>query len=454
MAEILESAGEAAGREDFERAFAQLSELVDLSEADALFPRSGQAVYTASVVLWMLIYQRMKPDASLEAAVKHLLEAQPQLLPDSKRIREGKLSASTGGYSRARNKLPTAGAEWLCEQVSRSLIEATEASWEGRRVYVLDGTTITLAPEPRLRRQYPPSSSGGDQVWPVALLVMAHELASGAALRPQIGPMFGPAAVSETALALGCIEQLPPDGIVLADANFGIFAIAWATRQLGRQLVSRLTAQRFHSLRKQATLTASGENWKSYAHVWRPTAKDRADHSDWPADAALSVQLHEIAISPELTLYLVSDLPQGALALADLYQRRGDIEIDIRNFKVVLNAENIRARTPEMFHKELLLSVVSYNLVTQFRRQAAKLAGQPPRRMSFKRTWTTFHTFLLARMQTTAAEWRQQFERALRIAATDKLPNRPNRSYPRETYRKRPKSTHFLKRKPKPDNGK
>ena len=32
------------------------------------------------------------------------------------------------------------------------------------------------------------------------------------------------------------------------------------------------------------------------------------------------------------------------------------------------------------------LMVVSYNLVTQFRRQAAELVDLPPRRMSFKRT--------------------------------------------------------------------
>ena len=75
--------------------------------------------------------------------------------------------------------------------------------------------------------------------------------------------------------------------------------------------------------------------------------------------------------------------------LADLCKRRGDVEIDTRNLKVVLKTENIRARSKDTFMKELLASVVSYNPVSQFHCQAAELAEQPPRRMSFKRTWTT-----------------------------------------------------------------
>ena len=37
---------------------------------------------------------------------------------------------------------------------------------------------------------------------------------------------------------------------------------------------------------------------------------------------------------------------------------------------------------------------------------------------------------------------------SLRIAVQDKLPNRPDRQYPREAYARRPKTTHFKKRKP------
>ncbi len=72
-----------------------------------------------------------------------------------------------------------------------------------------------------------------------------------------------------------------------------------------------------------------------------------------------------------------------------------------------------------------MTSQVAYNLVTQFRRQAAALAELPPRRLSFKRTWTTPNATnsRTAKAATTTA-------RSIRNA---------------------PKSTHFKTRKPPRD---
>lgn len=91
---------------EIDRAFELLSELVDLRDADTIHPMRHNAVYTTSVILWMLVYQRLKPDASLEAAVKHLLETRPSYLPTNKRLSDGTLSTATGGYSAARSRLP------------------------------------------------------------------------------------------------------------------------------------------------------------------------------------------------------------------------------------------------------------------------------------------------------------------------------------------------------------
>ncbi|NOZ41337.1 MAG: transposase [Planctomycetes bacterium] len=53
---------------------------------------------------------------------------------------------------------------------------------------------------------------------------------------------------------------------------------------------------------------------------------------------------------------------------------RWPIEHDIRDMKVTLGIENIRAKSDEMVQKELLCSMVAYNLVVQLRREAAKIA--------------------------------------------------------------------------------
>jgi hypothetical protein len=459
--------------EAFDKAFALLAELVDLSEADERHPVRGNAVYTTSVVLWMLVYQRMSPDSSLEAAVKALIEAQPACLPENKRVREGTLSTNTSSYAQARSRLPVEMARWFAGRISQSLIDTTTPAYgqrRKRRVFMIDGTTITLAPEPALQQAYPPASNQhGEGVWPVALLTMAHELSSGAALVPQVGAKYGPEAVSEMKLAHRCIAELPPHSIVLADAAYGIFSFAWAAHAAGQSFVLRMTSKRFEALRRKAVLLSeqnikkgqkgrkkqaipaevSAYQYQTYTLAWSPSDEERKANPDLPGDAVLQVRLHEIVINKQLTLLLVTDLndnDDSASALADLYELRTHMEIDIRNFKIVLDAEHIRARSVEMFHKELLLSNVSYNLVSQFRRQAAAIIEEPPRRMSFKRIWTTFRMFLLGAMHTTALQWREQYRTALSYATLDKLPNRPDRRYERETYPRRPKSDQFKKR--------
>ena len=129
----------------------------------------------------------------------------------------------------------------------------------------------------------------------------------------------------------------------------------------------------------------------------------------------------------------------------EYYAHRYDVEHDIRNVKVVLNTERIRAHSAAMVRKELLTSIAAYNLVVQFRKQAAQLANLPPRRLSFTGVWNTFESFLLHQPPCSASEWMDRFSAALKIAARDKLPNRPGRSYPRRAHPRRPKSTRFMK---------
>ncbi len=431
----------------FDRAFEFLKTKVDLSDANALHPVRANAVYTTAVVLWMLVYQRMNPDKSLEAAVKKLVKSKPDFLPDNKRVTEGTLSTNTSTYAQARTAMPLEAAEWFAEQVSQSLIDATLPTLGKRRVFTIDGTTITLAPEPELQKAFPPASNQyGEGVFPVALLTVCNELSSGAALIPELGAMYGPNAVSETSLIGRNLLRLPSNSVVMGDSGFGIFSVACQIAAAGHGFVLRMTKQRFESLTKKAELVESDDHHKVWIHEWKPSAKERKSHPDLPQDASLKVRLHEIVVNEHLTLLLVTDLSDSSAVLADLYKRRVDVEIDIRNLKVVLKTEEMLARSVDTFMKELLASVVSYNLVSQFRCQAAELVEQPPRRMSFKRIWTTFNTFLLSSMFTNASQWQQQYRIALSYATLDKLPNRPGRRFEREAYPTRPKSNQFKKR--------
>lgn len=431
----------------FDAAFERLAEAVDLSRADDFSPSSPQTVYTASVVLWLLIVQRLDQDLSLRDAVSHLIETQPDLLPDNKRVADGTLSTSTGAYSNGRSRLTMEVVMWLAESVSASLIEASPASFAGQRVFLLDGTTLSLAPEEDLKEEFPPAvNQHGSSPWPLTQMVVAHEMSSGVALPPEVGPMYGPDAVSETALISQHLRRIPRGSIVLADSAYGIFRVVRAIDQSGKHYALRMTKARFRSLRRKATLASEGPNWKTYDHLWTPSKQERRDHPDLPDDAEVLVRLHEVELESGETLYLVTDLSASAEEIADLYAMRWSVETDIAHLKITLNVENIRAKSVDMFLKELMVSTVAYNLTGQFRRQAAEAANVPPRRMSFTGIWGVFRIFLLKHVSSDPAAWRAQFDQALNVAKKHKLPNRPGRSYPREAYKRRPKSMHFKKR--------
>lgn len=130
---------------EFDQAFNQLQGLVDLRQADVLQPMSPTSIYTTSVVLWLLVCQRLQPRSTLQTAVKYLQEIAPKLCPDNRRIREQALSGSTAAYSGGRQRVTEETVRWFATAVSESMCESAPATLGSRRVFLVDGTTLTTA---------------------------------------------------------------------------------------------------------------------------------------------------------------------------------------------------------------------------------------------------------------------------------------------------------------------
>jgi hypothetical protein len=421
--------------DEFARACEQFRSLLDRDNINALQPPGPAAIYTPYVVVWLLVYQRLNANASLRDAVAELLQSTSGL-SQQRRVVEQTLSSNSGAYSRARSRLEPLVAEHVADYVYQTLIAATPPSWGDRRALILDGTTLTLAPTPELKEAFPPArNQHGASAWPVCLLVTAHELASGCAIRPEIGAMYGDDAVGELDLAERLLRRLPEKALLLADRNFGVFAFCRAAVAAGHDVVARLTESRFRSLQRKASARGPG----TWTLNWKPTRYDRQSHPELPADASVSVRLHEVRVNDQLTLWLVTTLSDSGAALAELYRLRQDVETDIRDVKIALKLEEVRSKSAAMLSKELALSMVAYNLVVQVRRLAARKAGVQPRRLSFTGVWTLVKVILLAHQERTPQQWLAKFELVLRAATQQKLPNRPGRSYPRQVIPRRRK---------------
>jgi hypothetical protein len=441
----------AGADEEVLSAFDLLRQITPEHELLQLAPTGPAAVYTTLVTLWMLTLQRLTGGTSLSAAVKEVLEHSRCLLPDNKRVREGTLSHNSGTYSEARKRLPMAAVELFAQRVCESLIERTPLCFGDRRAFLIDGTTITLPPTSDLRRVYPPAvNQHGETVWPVLMLLVAHELQTGCALNPELGAMYGPNNTSEAQQAVRLAPRIPAGSLVLCDAGFGIFYVAWGMQQQGHDVLCRLTKARFKSLVKNHAPHSQSAGERTWHVRWKPSAKERKNHPDLPPGAALDVLVHEVLLDNGESLYLVTSLPWSAADAADGYARRYDVEHNIRDFKVTLRVETIRAKSEEMVRKELLCSIVAYNLLLEFRRKAADIARVAPRRLSFTQVWNTFEICLLRQPPALPEQWQQRYDRALAQAAKAKLPLRPGRSYPRRAHPRRQKSTKFMQTKPPP----
>ena len=421
---------------ELESALARFRSLLDRPEINSLQEHPPTTIYTPWVVVWLMVYQRLHGNASLSDAVTELFRIKEHL-PPNRRITEETLSTDTGAYSRARSRLYPEVAEAVSDHVFQTLMEGSSPSWEGRRVFLFDGTTSALASVDRLRQEFPPATNQHRaSPWPILHWAVAHELSSACALRPEIGAKYGPAAVSEVTLAIRLLTRLPPGSVIMADRNFGVFAFFRAAQAVGHDVVTRLTKARFQALRRSARPIEPGR-WEL---SWKPSAADRRKHPELSADDYVNVELHEVEVvtsdGESLTLHIATTLLTGGQKLAQLYGLRFNVETDIRNVKVVLRMDELRGQSRYMLRKELALGTVAYNLVIQIRRLAAQQAGVPPRRLSFSGSWSLVKIILLDPVKWTTDAFLQNFRFVLRGCAQRKVPNRPGRKYPRQVLRR------------------
>jgi hypothetical protein len=400
--------------------------------------RRRKGIYTLAVVFWLMILQRLQKGASQAGAVRQLAQGSAgALLVRCKRVGEKKISVRTGGYCQARQRMPKLLARQVSEEILERLRAELSEPWPGLKgpVFLLDGSSLELEHCPELVKSYPPGTNGRSQGhWPVLRMVVMHDAGSGLAQAPCWGPMYGPKAVSEQALAETAMEQLPSEAVVMADCNFGIFSTAYSAQRRQHPVVLRLTQARAYKLAGQA-ISRAGEQ----AVEWKPSRWDRPKQTPWPEDASIPGRLIAERVGrgqSKQWLYLFTTLALPWREVIELYRQRWTIETDLRSLKRTVGLQHIAVRSEEMMEKELLIAMSAYNLVRAVICLAARRAKLPPRRLSFSFVLTlvdcSWPRLMRAR---TKAEHDCEFERLLDLAVGYQLPRRPNhRSYPRATW--------------------
>ena len=148
-----------ANTHELTSAIETLREMILTDELDHRQPSGPAAVYTTMVTIWMMTLQRLGGGKSLNAVVKDVLAHSRTLLPNNRRLREGTLSETSGAYAEARSRVELETVEFFANRVCDSLIDASPSWFDGRRAFILDGTTITLAPTSELQEAFPPATN-------------------------------------------------------------------------------------------------------------------------------------------------------------------------------------------------------------------------------------------------------------------------------------------------------
>jgi hypothetical protein len=187
----------------------------------------NSCIFTLPVTIWLMILQRLSQKGTLATAVTELIHGNGrELLEPCKQVREDSISASTGAYSRARQRIPVEAVRRVAERTFEHLHEISARSTLRERLFLLDGSSIRLAHAPALLKTYPEAENQhGKSHWPVMRVAVMHHVVTGLAMAPQFGAMYGPDAASEQGLAEALIDQLPPLSVLIGDRNFGIFAM-------------------------------------------------------------------------------------------------------------------------------------------------------------------------------------------------------------------------------------
>lgn len=398
--------------------------------------KGRRGIYSARVVLWLMMLQRLHAGATLASAVQLLLQgAAGGLLENCHRVRRGSISGRTGGYCQARQKLP----KLLCRQVSEEIVERLRQVLSRdapgpRNVFLLDGSSLELEHCPEIVATYPPAQNQhGNSHWPVLRIAVAHDVHTGLAQPPAWGPMYGSAAVSEQALAEEIMAQLPRGATVLGDRNFGVFGVAHAAQQRGLDVLLRLTEVRARKL--AGIFSETGER----EVVWEASRWDGGKHRTWDDGSQVRGRLIAARIGrgkSQEWLFLFTTLALPAQEIVELYGRRWNIETDLRALKRTVRLHHISAKSPDMLEKELLMATSAYNFVRAVMCLAARRSRIDPRQLSFSGVLNVVNcawSKLIA--ATTKRAHDQEFFRVLDLAAECTLPKRrKRRAYPRTIW--------------------
>lgn len=404
----------------------------DLQDAvEQHLPVHRERQFPPTTTLSLLMAQCLNPDSSCQATVnRHAVERMANGLPAC--------STATGGYCKARKRLPTTKVHALLQHTGRQLLEHSPAvwRWRDRPVKLVDGSTVTMPDTAENQTRYPQMRTRKPGLgFPIARVVAQLSLGTGGVLDAATGPRKGKAA-SEHALLHDPLPSLDEGDVLLADRYYCSHVTLALLQARGVDAV-------FQQHQCRRTDFHKGQRLGSRDHVvvWskpkqKPQWLDQAPFDALPETLRVR-ETH--AGGKVLVSTLLSPSQASAAELKVLYKQRWNAELDLRNIKTTLGLERLTCKTPSMNEKQWLAGLLAYNVIRLLMAQSAQLADVLPRQLSFKHALQMW----LAWSQRAMPPDEEHHHTLLRLIAQRRVGSRPGRIEPR-AIKRRPKPFHLL----------
>ena len=392
-------------------------------------------IFSPLVTLWVFLGQVLSGDQSCRAAVARLI---------AHRVSQGlkPCSSETGAYCQARKRLPEAFFSAVAFLVGRTLDAKVDPQWlwKGRRVYLFDGSTVSM-PDTRENQQAYPQlyNQKPGTGFPIARIAAIISLSCGAILNLGICRYAGKGQ-GEVSLLRQLWSILCPGDVLLTDCLMSNWAGITLLQQRGVETVSRLNkAVRSADFRRGKRLGKDDHlvRWKkptSIRSLDRPTYKSLPEFLTI-REARIRVEQPGFRTKVIVVVTTLLDPEQTTTEdLALLYRERWNNELDLRSIKITLQMDILRCKTPELVRKEIGTHVLAYNLIRTIMAQAAIQHAIPPRSISFKATLQALEAFqpMIACQGYRGLSHREELYRhLLQAIAQHRVADRPDRFEPR-----------------------
>jgi len=411
--------------------------------AQALAALTGwlDRIFSPLVTLWVFLGQVLSADHSCRAAVARLL---------AHRLARGQrpCSAQTGAYCQARQRLPESFFADVACSVGRALDDQAQQRWlwQGRRVYLFDGTTVTMPDTPKNQAAYPQVYNQKPGLgFPIARLGALISLWCGAVVNLGFCQYAGKGQ-GEVSLLRRLWDVLRPGDVLLADRLIANWTNIVLLRQRGVELVSRLNKAHRRADFRRGRRLGKDDHIVCWAKPTSIRSLDREAYHALPDSITVRETRIRVAQPGFRTRWIVVvttllDAQQATKEdLATLYRARWNAELDLRSLKSAMQMRELRCKTPELVRKEVWAHILAYNLIRTVMAQAAATHDVLPRSISFTgamQTLEAFQPFLEFGAARDAAGRLRLYHDLLDAIASHRVGDRPDRYEPRVKKRRR-----------------